>query len=103
EDGIRDFHVTGVQTCALPICAIASARLFASVPKIPRTAEVTVVAPGFWMPRIVMHMCSQESTTITPRGCSRSINRSATCEVSRRSEERRGGKECGAGGWAEHE
>src|SRR5690606_39528244 len=23
EDGIRDFHVTGVQTCALPICSIA--------------------------------------------------------------------------------
>src|SRR5690606_5020971 len=23
EDGIRDFHVTGVQTCALPICALA--------------------------------------------------------------------------------
>src|SRR5690606_40977582 len=23
EDGIRDFHVTGVQTCALPICADA--------------------------------------------------------------------------------
>src|SRR5690606_39736037 len=22
EDGIRDFHVTGVQTCALPICNI---------------------------------------------------------------------------------
>src|SRR5690606_40905591 len=22
EDGIRDFHVTGVQTCALPICFI---------------------------------------------------------------------------------
>src|SRR5690606_6452460 len=22
EDGIRDFHVTGVQTCALPICHI---------------------------------------------------------------------------------
>src|SRR5690606_39902409 len=22
EDGIRDFHVTAVQTCALPICAI---------------------------------------------------------------------------------
>src|SRR5690606_39360164 len=22
EDGIRDFHVTGVQTCALPICGI---------------------------------------------------------------------------------
>src|SRR5690606_39948359 len=24
EDGIRDFHVTGVQTCALPICSRAS-------------------------------------------------------------------------------
>src|SRR5207302_6374758 len=23
EDGIRDFHVTGVQTCALPICVPA--------------------------------------------------------------------------------
>src|SRR5436309_12411789 len=22
EDGIRDFHVTGVQTCALPICEL---------------------------------------------------------------------------------
>src|SRR5690606_40031847 len=26
EDGIRDFHVTGVQTCALPISAIPRAR-----------------------------------------------------------------------------
>src|SRR5690606_39546417 len=25
EDGIRDFHVTGVQTCALPIFAMAGA------------------------------------------------------------------------------
>src|SRR5436309_7403725 len=24
EDGIRDFHVTGVQTCALPICSSRS-------------------------------------------------------------------------------
>src|SRR5690606_40671346 len=27
EDGIRDFHVTGVQTCALPISKQASSRL----------------------------------------------------------------------------
>src|SRR5690606_41183620 len=25
EDGIRDFHVTGVQTCALPICTVSTA------------------------------------------------------------------------------
>src|SRR5690606_29765370 len=24
EDGIRDFHVTGVQTCALPICHVVN-------------------------------------------------------------------------------
>src|SRR5690606_38125322 len=26
EDGIRDFHVTGVQTCALPICYVETLR-----------------------------------------------------------------------------
>src|SRR5690606_40043791 len=31
EDGIRDFHVTGVQTCALPISAIHAAELGAQV------------------------------------------------------------------------
>src|SRR5690606_40051855 len=34
EDGIRDFHVTGVQTCALPIFRVRprkSARAYASV------------------------------------------------------------------------
>src|SRR5690606_39745444 len=30
EDGIRDFHVTGVQTCALPICFCAGGSLFGS-------------------------------------------------------------------------
>src|SRR5690606_41151275 len=28
EDGIRDFHVTGVQTCALPISVLTSACLW---------------------------------------------------------------------------
>src|SRR5690606_39952806 len=28
EDGIRDFHVTGVQTCALPICMAVQSRVF---------------------------------------------------------------------------
>src|SRR5690625_7860672 len=29
EDGIRDGHVTGVQTCALPICAVQLGSAFA--------------------------------------------------------------------------
>src|SRR5690606_39599586 len=31
EDGIRDFHVTGVQTCALPICFILSFLVYLAV------------------------------------------------------------------------
>src|SRR5690606_40493317 len=42
EDGIRDFHVTGVQTCALPICgataflAALAERLHARLRDVPR-------------------------------------------------------------------
>src|SRR5690606_41050527 len=32
EDGIRDFHVTGVQTCALPIYGLLSTFLFSQDP-----------------------------------------------------------------------
>src|SRR5690606_40854037 len=35
EDGIRDFHVTGVQTCALPICTVDDAMAGSSL----RTVE----------------------------------------------------------------
>src|SRR5690606_41154684 len=31
EDGIRAFHVTGVQTCALPICAFTAPKKVLSV------------------------------------------------------------------------
>src|SRR5690606_40115725 len=31
EDGIRDFHVTGVQTCALPICQTEQVEQLAAV------------------------------------------------------------------------
>ncbi len=34
----------------------------------PRTAEVTVLAPGLRTPRIDMHRCSHSTTTMTPRG-----------------------------------
>src|SRR5690606_40174632 len=36
EDGIRDFHVTGVQTCALPILVILSTNA--------RSWEITITA-----------------------------------------------------------
>src|SRR5690606_39364705 len=37
EDGIRDFHVTGVQTCALPISALAQRQ-----PAPPQEDEIAV-------------------------------------------------------------
>ena len=47
---------------------MASDRVRALVRKMPRTAEVTVLAPGLRTPRIDMHRCSASITTITPRG-----------------------------------
>src|SRR5215475_15274691 len=41
EDGIRDFHVTGVQTCALPILETARLRAVA-----PPQRRVVVVGAG---------------------------------------------------------
>src|SRR5256885_12352645 len=52
EDGIRDYKVTGVQTCALPICAAALVVVTgsATVPLIERHElardRVVVVEPG---------------------------------------------------------
>src|SRR5438093_13262400 len=66
EDGIRDWSVTGVQTCALPILPL---RLF-SVSRLTLTRTV-----GRRWPLVTVALC-----------------RSMTSE---RSEERRVGKECG--------
>src|SRR5690606_41068705 len=67
EDGIRDFHVTGVQTCALPISPIMPA----STSPLPAVANQGEPLP---------------LTTQRPSG--------AAMTVAGRSEERRVGKEC---------
>src|SRR5690606_39466982 len=43
EDGIRDFHVTGVQTCALPIVRVGGDTVgeMAAMDGAPRSATVT--------------------------------------------------------------
>src|SRR5690606_40622196 len=69
EDGIRDFHVTGVQTCALPIS------LSSRSPKMKRTS-----APH--------RIC------VAPKGLPCTAERAAPGSPARRSEERRVGKEC---------
>src|SRR5690606_40680483 len=90
EDGIRDFHVTGVQTCALPILDKQwrhldffqfEAWLHAKVPRVKCTScgkttqvEVPWARPG-----------------------------SGFTLLFERSEERRVGKECSSRGWRFHE
>src|SRR5690606_39380291 len=51
EDGIRDFHVTGVQTCALPISQLITSELLVS--SLP-AAEVAAVsaAPAAPLPSV---------------------------------------------------
>src|SRR5690606_39356345 len=44
EDGIRDFHVTGVQTCALPISSKSGSVLLYS-PPIPRSCVGRIRGP----------------------------------------------------------
>src|SRR5690625_7928862 len=69
EDGIRDGHVTGVQTCALPIFASRRSRCIWAQPE-----------------ETMSGMC---------RYPSRSPDSSETRSRRERSEERRVGKECG--------
>src|SRR5690606_40260668 len=77
EDGIRDFHVTGVQTCALPIWSRTSDSMCCSMRAV----------------RVVSRRAAMSSKTST-RG---SRSRMEYLLVVR-SEERRVGKECCPGG-----
>src|SRR5207302_8278012 len=84
EDGIRDFHVTGVQTCALPISNTTSA------PEIARAAW------GFPYLSERRKAGPVESSSSAIRISS---EESIQWRLEVRSEERRVGKECRCG-WA---
>src|SRR5437763_11514337 len=89
EDGIRDTSVTGVQTCALPICVrVGSARDLHGVVA-EQGADAVEQA----------HTAARSSGPrgIAPGSAAPTLSRSADPG---RSEERRVGKECGSGGGA---
>src|SRR5260370_18352503 len=83
EDGIRDSSVTGVQTCALPIC---STRKPCIRPSVCRTGMASANSAFGWstaaQARRIAIQLDRESE------CCRSLRRAW------RSEERRVGKEC---------
>src|SRR5207249_8691816 len=92
EDGIRDRNVTGVQTCALPICdgrpaaRPCAARGGPPLLPWPRRLKDTVAR------------ASERMTTLLDRDAIVQHLLTALREVLFRSEERRVGKECRSGG-----
>src|SRR5207302_7104661 len=97
EDGIRDFHVTGVQTCALPISEISVNRV-----NIARTQCVN----GFLRARLpsANGNVNQAPVSLTkPRVCSALKCHGRLSQFDPvRSEERRVGKECRSRWWESH-
>src|SRR5690606_39507981 len=93
EDGIRDFHVTGVQTCALPI-------LIAISYLVRRDREG--IAPAWVAVRAVDHRARAARPVGADRVQPDSVETGAHLVRCRsvggaRSEERRVGKECRCG------
>src|SRR5690606_40360884 len=89
EDGIRDFHVTGVQTCALPIssCSMTAVNSLCM-------AGLSVGDAGGIVPSPVFPgQNAAPPHLLAPRV------QLTLCDSRQRSEERRVGKECRSG-WA---
>src|SRR5206468_6420433 len=84
EDGIRDLIVTGVQTCALPIWDVVT-QLVQRAAHRARGDRAGVLAVG-----------------VEERHDARSTRSASIPRTTRRSEERRVGKECRARWAAEH-
>src|SRR5690606_39525191 len=96
EDGLRDFHVTGVQTCALPILVltnIAQTAMTATDVMLLGRLSPEALAAGTLGHNLYFLF------TIFGMGL---VIASSPMMARARSEERRVGKECGAGRWAAH-
>src|SRR5207253_6720160 len=86
EDGIRDGHVTGVQTCALPICISTAAR------GSPAPAGGSARLPAPALRRGSTAPCCRRGSPI-PRATRRHRGSPRRSAFRGRSEERRVGKE----------
>src|SRR5690606_39522783 len=80
EDGIRDFHVTGVQTCALPILVITIG------------IGSFLISTLFFSKNLLLAQASIERTANSANMILLDIQNEQKDQV--RSEERRVGKEC---------
>src|SRR5690606_40410005 len=91
EDGIRDFHVTGVQTCALPIFfGNGTQRWWGDLFEDPGFWQLYVDRWQMWRDTVL----SDESVGALVDAFAAELNESQARNS--RSEERRAGKECRA-------
>src|SRR5690606_40934827 len=93
EDGIRDFHVTGVQTCALPIYSFLPFMvlpIYASLEKL----DWRLVEAAF---DLGANRWQALKRVILPLALPGMLAGSALVFIPARSEERRVGKECRSG------
>src|SRR5207253_6669907 len=96
EDGIRDGHVTGVQTCALPIYASPGDERQVLDIYSPRRAKNLPVV--FWIHGGGWQTGDKSDVQLKPHAF---MDKGFVfVSINYRSEERRVGKECRCGGWA---
>src|SRR5436309_5948799 len=67
EDGIRDFHVTGVQTCALPICP-ASWKASTCPSRMSRSREKLACSACQWETGLLMEFLALPARIAPIRG-----------------------------------
>src|SRR5206468_8848363 len=96
EDGIRDLIVTGVQTCALPICPGNQPRDRASTPELGRRSPAQGPDEGRERSDGEEWNANQAGRPLRPKDHSAPASRM-------RSEERRVGKEWRSGGAPAHQ
>src|SRR5205085_8972836 len=98
EDGIRYLTVTGVQTCALPICRVGAIRILELLQRYS-------IRASFFMPAVSALLHPDEARAYVDAGHELGLHgwiheRNMLLDASSRSEERRVGEASGAEGAA---
>src|SRR5690606_39498955 len=79
EDGIRDFHVTGVQTCALPIWTASMTSSSCSMERRLKLLEPIREQTPSTVMIFVWSMVGWYSRTSTPRSEERRVGKGCRC------------------------
>src|SRR5207253_5631615 len=98
EDGIRDGHVTGVKTCALPIFFIFTSSAFMKEAA-NSLLKVLEEPPEFATIFLLTENPGELLPTLRSRSMTVSLAALSAEQIESRSEERRVGKECRYGMW----